>query len=985
VREWLFEADDRFLMIVGSPGTGKTSMAAWLAGEGAEPADPDASRGLGEVRNAWAAAHFCSRRFHGASIDPRSFTRNMASQLSLAFPQDYVDAVRSSGLIAITSNLSVAHNEGSATGVHIENLWLGSVPVREAFDHVVRVPLEHLAASAARPVALLVDGLDEALGADQVTIADLIASLAESLGDLKVLVTTKPDRRVLGLFPGARIVDLDSGQHQAFNVADLAEYVTDALGGTHPAASRGLASAANGNFMYARHMVRSAAAGLLPDRQEFPQDLSQLYSDYLGRLLPASNGDGGRSAADYISFLGLLSVAFEPLSINAISGVLGITQARVNQLIDELQQVIVVAGERSIRVQFFHSSMSDFVANQPRVGLATNPYYAPAAEQHARVVSSYSRRFGPFDSAGWVKCDSYGLQYLPSHMIAVMDGGDGSVEMQDLFKLILNPAFVKEQLRRKMDDAAVRAATAAIDVAIRAGDRDAVLALVREYATSNEIILNGLATTALVDWYKASPGPEIRTFLSHASPQARRVALNAAYRIGLGTGLIAEFACDKNDELQQTVAYMANLEWESGSKDAVMRFIDRIADGIRLARPMDGYRRVRFIMHCFVFIYTNHPNDLVFIRWGDRLFYRLFVTRLRVAALVAAAPIRWLISLLAGRVVSGRIAEAALSTGAQEPRAFFESGPESQVLLRKAAALLDPSTDWIASFPDLIDIFGSDVVAVRGYGGVASCASFLWSRDAERAAEMLRGEYDRLTPRARLWFLLSFTILFEGAGGLTPLISWQTKYLLDHDRDIILSRDSGQLRGFNVFLLPLGLACGRDGVPLAEAASWLPEALSTGDRELVAALTEALGIVGFYHPQQALPLLGIVCGRPDPALDDVLVGALSTIAVLHPGEIDVLLRNTGRLGLRGDVLARSDVAAARQLFDKVAFFSNAVNQTLRYPLMREGLVRGTIIHLADAKSPQDFARGVTRTALQMLHDSRYHLGAWAGVDVADEA
>src|SRR5262249_37149662 len=113
---------------------------------------------------------------------------------------------------------------------------------------------------------------------------------------------------------------------------------------------------------------------------------------------------------------------------------------------------------------------------------------------------------------------------------------------------------------------------------------------------------------------------------------------------------------------------------------------------------------------------------------------------------------------------------------------------------------------------------------------------------------------------------------------------------------------------------------------------------------------------------------------------DELVKALSTIAVLHPDEVDVLLRDTQRLDLRGDVIARSDIGTSRQLFDRVAFFSNAVNQTLRYPAMRTALVQGTMEELANAATPGNFITGFARKTLRLLRDHDYHLGTWAGVE-----
>ena len=79
---------------------------------------------------------------------------------------------------------------------------------------------------------------------------------------------------------------------------------------------------------------------------------------------------------------------------------------------------------------------------------------------------------------------------------------------------------------------------------------------------------------------------------------------------------------------------------------------------------------------------------------------------------------------------------------------------------------------------------------------------------------------------------------------------------------------------------------------------------------------------------------------------------------------------------RADVLARSDIAKSQLLFDRVALFSNSVNQAWRYPILREMLVRGTIQHMASAKSPRDFTAKLTRTFLQLLRGSDHQIGVW---------
>jgi hypothetical protein len=888
----------------------------------------------------------------------------------------YETFLRASGPAVINSSLIVARNEGQATGIQVENFWLGSVPVLDAFDRAVRQPLESLTTKSPRTIALLVDGLDESLGADQTTIADLIATLAEPPGNIKILVTTKPDHRVLGLFPDAKVVDLDYGEYRLRNAEDLAAYIQREIGQSSPETARGLAAAANGNFMYARHVMREADPDLLAGSGKFPQGLSQLYDQYLGRLVPKQVSGREAHADDYVALLGLLSVAFEPLTTGTIGEILGMSQAKVNSLAADLQQILAFTGDNPVRIQYFHSSMADFVANQPKIRSAPNPYYTPALEQHLNVIDSYVRRFGDFNSSEWSQCDSYGLQYLAAHVSTAIDLGSPSVSVAQLYDLVLNQSFTKQQLAGALEDAVIRAGNLAIDAGIQAHDLDAVMRLVTVFSRSDEILLNGLATTALVRWHNEYPGLEILAMLRDPSPRVRRVATNAAYRVGLQADLIAIMARDKDEGLQQNVAYMTNLEWGRGNRSAVMKFAGGIADGIRWTKPIEAYRRTRFLGHCLIFIYTANPNDQELISWGDHLFSGVLSSKVRGPLSAAYTPIKWIAVIIAGQVLSRRVAEAVLSANLQDPREYFRGSDENRELLKRAAALLEPATDWIDSYTDLVSILDSNILFIRGYGAAVCFANYLNSANKDQIDIKIRETFCDLSPRARLWQLLSFTALFPEMPDLRSLVAWQTKYILEHDRDFLVGRDNGQLKDWNVFLLPLGLACGKGESPMVEVTDALLAAIRKGDYEFVEVLVESLGLVGFYCPNQALPPLAVVCDKARSWKDDALVEALSTIAVIHSDQVDVVLRDTGRLDLRADVLARSDIAKSQLLFDRVALFSNSVNQAWRYPILREMLVRGTIQHMASAKSPRDFTAKLTRTFLQLLRGSDHQIGVW---------
>ena len=68
VADWIANGTERFFAITGAPGTGKSALAAWLAGCGPAPAAKGDAATLKRVRKAWAATHFCIR---GGGTDER--------------------------------------------------------------------------------------------------------------------------------------------------------------------------------------------------------------------------------------------------------------------------------------------------------------------------------------------------------------------------------------------------------------------------------------------------------------------------------------------------------------------------------------------------------------------------------------------------------------------------------------------------------------------------------------------------------------------------------------------------------------------------------------------------------------------------------------------------------------------------------------------------------------------------------------------------
>jgi energy-coupling factor transporter ATP-binding protein EcfA2 len=160
VLDWLDKGTERFFLITGEPGSGKTTLTAWLAGAGIPPEDLEAAHSLERVRNAWHAAHFCLAEGRRGTVNPACFAQSLAKQLADRH-EDYAKAALQILAPEITISQQARENRGQMVGAHIENLIVGHANVEDIYERVVCEPLKTICERQPNLcIFILVDALD---------------------------------------------------------------------------------------------------------------------------------------------------------------------------------------------------------------------------------------------------------------------------------------------------------------------------------------------------------------------------------------------------------------------------------------------------------------------------------------------------------------------------------------------------------------------------------------------------------------------------------------------------------------------------------------------------------------------------------------------------------------------------------------------------------------------------------------------------------
>ena len=259
--DWFENSQERLFLITGEPGSGKSMVAAWLAGYGPAPEEAEAREKLEKLRRFIKGVHFCIATT--GSVSPKACAENLARQLfqrAAGFAAAHAASLSGQVQLTVEQQVGEVQAGGSVTGIQIGALNLGSLSEEAGFDRALRNPLINLYRQGYQePLLLLIDALDESLGrtgSSEISIARLLSRLDDLPPQVRILATTRPDPRVLAYHRAARRIDLI--RDQPSSAGDLRHYVESQLAASGAAQADRLAErvvqAADGNFLYA-HLV----------------------------------------------------------------------------------------------------------------------------------------------------------------------------------------------------------------------------------------------------------------------------------------------------------------------------------------------------------------------------------------------------------------------------------------------------------------------------------------------------------------------------------------------------------------------------------------------------------------------------------------------------------------------------------------------------------------------------------------------------------
>lgn len=379
IDHWLQQKDQRFFILTGEPGVGKSAIASHLI----------------QTRTDIVTYHFCQLGVE-ETVCPSRVLRSLAAQLDRAFPYynealfNTIKPTTLSGEARINiGKIEDLEDEIQRTVKQFKINNVNSSDIANELDILLRAPLAALPAlykkyekNPPELAIILIDGLDvavtlEAGVQEDEDLATLFASLAEdeSLPSwIRFLFTTRPDRRVLREFEPLKPYLIDERSEE--NLTDIRQYVNQRI--SLPALQQLITTTqieaqvwgeqftqrSQGNFRYIKSLLDELEIGScsLDALSVLPQDLVASYDNDFAQRFPVHEWSDRHDL-----ILKTLAEAERPLTEDELATITKIRPRQLRQDLWGLRQFLDVdligdkLEDQHEAFTIFHHSLKEYL------------------------------------------------------------------------------------------------------------------------------------------------------------------------------------------------------------------------------------------------------------------------------------------------------------------------------------------------------------------------------------------------------------------------------------------------------------------------------------------------------------------------------------------------------------------------------------------------------------------------------------------------
>ncbi|MUG94126.1 NACHT domain-containing protein [Scytonema sp. UIC 10036] len=412
-RKWVFEKIDlwlqhkkqRFFILTGEPGVGKSAIAAYLT----------------QTRKDVGAHHFCIAR-QISTIEPNNVLLSLAAQLIKYFPDYGAALINTVKPLFLQVNVEIKIEnikDSHVQGVVINNLHI-HYP-KQALDIILRQALAALPKPPKDPILILIDSLDEAVTySNENNLVTLLSNVDDLPEWVRFILTSRSDQqRVLSYFQTLNSYHYHLNELSEENKRDIYQYVEQRVLSERIQEQiytfnvqtetfiNQITELSKGNFLYTKVLLDDIELGGQPinNLAVLPKSLDELYHNFLLRLKDKWEGK-------YQPLFGILTVTKAPVTEEELANLLNeqLNETELRQHLGVVQQFLdVFQNERAEKTySLFHQSLPEYLSNKEKSGV----FYCSPKDGHRQIIN-YCWQYHPND---WRECDRYGLQYLTIHL-----------------------------------------------------------------------------------------------------------------------------------------------------------------------------------------------------------------------------------------------------------------------------------------------------------------------------------------------------------------------------------------------------------------------------------------------------------------------------------------------------------------------------------------------------------------------------------------